>query len=146
MVDQEGRDLCLVLQLLLKKQLAHLLWITLWVTLLCFFSLPLLFIPLILFNGFCFTTRLIHFLSEEGTKVLFFPPLWEKLSRRMKKGEGYELLLQYHLTEHPGLLYNLARTELEREEKEKARQALQKALYLEPKHPLFLKLQQSLDA
>lgn len=131
-LDDQGRELRLVLQLLLKKIFFHIGCLCLWTVLLLATPYFLFFLLLGFLNFFCLIFRLVHFLLDGGARLLYFPPLWEKLTERIESGEDFTLLKQYHLENHPGLLYNLARVEKRRGNLEKAKEALILAQKLAP--------------
>lgn len=133
---------------LCEKLGSHLLWIFLWIVgivsanLLFSDSIVLVvdrvFMTLIFFHLFLFGCRLTSLLLKGGFRPIFFPPLWMSLTRELQKGKGIEILKKHNLSDHPGLLVNLALVQFSREQINEGRQTLHRALSLCPDHPDLL--------
>ncbi|MCC5832090.1 MAG: hypothetical protein JJU12_03505 [Chlamydiales bacterium] len=144
-IDKEGQSLYSEAIPLCEKLGGHLLWIFLWIVVLvasnlfCPDSVILIidriFMSLIFFHLFLFGCRLTSLLLIGGFRPIFFPPLWMRLTRELQKGQGIEILKKHNLSDHPGLLVNLALVQLSREQIDEGRHTLRHALALCPGHP-----------
>jgi len=67
--------------------------------------------------------------------AVFFPPTWIRITRKLQKGRGLDLLEEHDLAEHPGLLINLALVQFSRDQKREGHQTARRALSLCPDHP-----------
>lgn len=130
-----------------EKALSHVLWIFFWLSILVvthqnfsFLWLEQALMSLVFIHLFLFGCRLTTLLVNGGIKPLLFPPLWIKLTRKMQKGQGLELLKKHHLDDHPGLLVNLALIQFHQRQTQLAEHTFQQALSLLPDHPLLLQL------
>ncbi|MCH9608725.1 MAG: hypothetical protein S4CHLAM45_13060 [Chlamydiales bacterium] len=130
---------------LFNKMCGHLLWLLLWTFVVVFSNWlgpktylktinPLL-IGLIVLHLFLLGLRFTSLLLTGGIKSLFAPPLWVRITRQFQKGKGIELLKEYHLERHPGLLANLALAKALLQQPDASKEAVEKALDLCPKHP-----------
>ncbi len=154
LVNQEGDSLYEQILPFFEKSVSHLLWISLWLTLIL---LSHLFLPqsmlnisdfavmaLIFFHLFFFGCRVTPLLLKGGLKQTLFPPLWIRLTRKLQKGKGIELLEKHNLHAHPGLLTNLALAQVQRGELNLAYNTLQLALMHAPNHPIITNLSEIL--
>jgi hypothetical protein len=125
-----------------EKTVSHLIWIFFWMSLIlastCFcpqtwlrLSNPL-FMIFIFIHLFLFGCRLTTLLLKKGLKPILFPPLWIRVTRKLQKGSGLELLKKYSLETHPGLLSNLARVYYNKGEIDQAAKVLRLALVYAP--------------
>lgn len=145
LLTKKGESLYAYAIPLCEKLGSHLLWVFFWLVLILvsnlFFSDRVVFMSgrvfmsLIFVHLFIFGCRLTTLLIKGGFRPVFFPPLWIRLTRQFQKGSGIELLKKHQLDTHPGLLVNLALTQLNREEPEKGHQTLVQALHHCPDHP-----------
>ncbi len=130
---------------LFNKVCSHLLWMMLWIFLIAltnFFgptyylktSNPL-FMSLIFFHLFFFGIRLTSLLVAGGIQAIFSPPLWVHITKQFQRGEGFALLEKHQLQRHPGLLANLALSKALQGDYKTAKDAINQALDLCPKHP-----------
>lgn len=134
LLNKNGEPLYNTVIPLIYKLGSHLLWILIWFIGLFFLDFPRLFTSLIIFHLFLFGCRLTALLLKGGFFPLLFPPLWMRLTKRLYRGEGFELLKRYNLERHPGLLVNLARAQLGRDQQEEGLKTLQTA-YAYSDHP-----------
>jgi hypothetical protein len=150
LVDKEGEPLYERALPFFEKAMSHLVWIFFWMSLILasHFFLPLswlkttdrLLMALIFFHLFFFGCRLTTLLLFGGLMPILFPPLWIRLTRKLQKGAGFELLTKHALHTHPGLLTNLALVQYTHGESQAACQTLRRALSYAPDHPLLLEL------
>jgi hypothetical protein len=115
LVNPEGEPLYDQALPYFEKLISHLVWIFFWLMLVItsHFLPPLPFLDytfmgLIFLHLFFFGSRLTTLLLLGGLKPILFPPLWVRITRKLQKGAGLELLKKHHLHTHPGLLTNLA--------------------------------------
>jgi len=155
LVNQNGEPLYEKALPFFEKAYSHLIWIFLWFTLIAFshFACPTVWhffcdrilMILIFFHLFIFGCRLTSLLLKGGLWPILFPPLWVRLTRRMQKGLGLELLKSKDLAAHPGLLANLSLICFIQKRHREAEQALHLALNILPDHPHLLLLQQAYE-
>lgn len=117
LLDKKGEPLYPKGYFLLDKVLSHFIYITIWALLILLsawyaptaitkYSNPLL-MSLLLINLFFLGCRLTSLLMIHPLKPLFFPPLWMRITKKIAKGADFELLKEYNLETHEGLLANL---------------------------------------
>jgi len=156
LLNHKGEPYYEVARILVERLVSHLVWIFCWVVLILtihFFNFEKLiyfsdrfFTALIIANLFLFGCRLTTLLLRGGIRPVLFPPLWIRLTRRMQKGGGLEVLKRHDLQEHPGLLANLAIAELSRKDCKSAKLTLREALKFCPYHAALLELEGALNS
>lgn len=93
---------------LAEKLLSHILYIALWLT--CIFLFPSVgtyFMSAIFVHLFFFGCRLTTLLIKGGLLAVLFPPLHARITSKLARGAGIDLLKKHNLETHPGLLANL---------------------------------------
>lgn len=125
--------------LLCEKIGSHAIWMGVWIlassSIKKFSSLFFLLSVLHLFIlGVHMTTLMIY----GSLKALIFPPIWEKISKKIMKSKDVSILANYGLNQHPGFLTNLAIAYDKKGEVEQAILWLNCALELCPSH-LYIK-------
>jgi hypothetical protein len=154
-MDKNGEPLYEQALPFFEKAISHLVWIFFWMSLILashpFFSVSWLhftdraLMAMIFFHLFLFGCRLTPLLVKGGLKPILFPPLWVRLTRRMQRGAGMELLTKHDLHNHPGLLTNLSLVQYCNRRHFEACQTLRKALTHAPDHPLLSQLFQTYE-
>ncbi|MCH9625806.1 MAG: hypothetical protein S4CHLAM123_09860 [Chlamydiales bacterium] len=139
---------------LFEKVLSHLIWVFFWLVLILVSHLFLpqswmhfadkILMSFVFVHCFIGGCRLTTLLLHGGLAPILFPPLWVRLTRRLLKGEGMELLSKHNLERHPGLLSNLALMHYHRNESTQAMDVIKKALMYAPDHPILQELQEIL--
>ena len=146
LVDSNGEPFYEQALPLFERVVSHLMWIFFWLALILttqFFAWstyasPLL-MGLIFVHLFFAGCRLTTLLITGGLKPILFPPLWIRLTRKLQKGGGIELLEKYNLHNNPGLLTNLSLIYLTRGERQEALNTLHNALSKAPDNPYLKK-------
>ena len=150
LVDKQGEPLYEKAFPFFEKALSHLVWIFLWLTFilmshyllprswLCFTDRGLM--SLIFLHLFFFGCRLTHLLIGGGLKPILFPPLWIRLTRKLQRDAGLEILKAHRLEHHPGLLVNLSLIHFTQGRSAEAEQTLRLALSHLPGHPHLIQL------
>ena len=145
LVNKEGDALYDLSLPYFEKSFSHLVWIFFWSALILFSYLfkhnwhywtDRLFMALLIVHLFFLGCRLTTLLLMGGLRPILFPPLWIKLTRRLQKGAGIELLKKHQLHTHPGLLTNLALIHYSRGELHKAHTTIQEAMHYS-NHPIL---------
>lgn len=155
LIDEKGESFYERRQPLFDKLLSHLLWVCSWLSLIAIlnyfckniFLLKMVnsfLMALIFVHLFIFGCRLTQLLLMGGIKELLFPPLWERVGRKLEKKGSLQLLQAYKLDTHMGHLTNLVRIQIKKGAISDAKATLEKALSHFPEHPLLLRLHECL--